>query len=96
MPAGVCVTAVKTISLLGRPIGVGLRPSRPTGRNWAPFSWGDLRITNFSLNTTLLQERLDSMEEAKYFKFKKIVEDSFEENEENLIGFGLNILNLRR
>jgi len=36
------------------------------------------------------------MEEEKYFKFKKIVENSFEENEENLIRFGLNILNLRR
>jgi len=38
---------------------------------------------------TLLQEGLDRMEEAKYFKFKNIVEDSFEQNKENLIRFVL-------
>ena len=53
---------------------------------------GDHELVIFFLqNKTLLQERLDSMEEARYFKFKKIMEDSVEQNEENLIRFGLNI-----
>jgi hypothetical protein len=56
------------------------------------YGGGDTHISNYLLkHTTLLQEILDSMAEAKYFTFKKNVEDSFEQNEENLIRFGLNI-----